>query len=255
MKKIFVFVQFFVVMAMFAKVNAQVVKGDFNQNGNVDIDDITLLISVYLAGEENTPQTNMENGHEYVDLGLSVKWATLNVGARFYDEYGDYFAWGETFPKSDYSWKTYKWCSNSSYHQLTKYNYNTNGGEVDYKNVLDPEDDAAHVNWGGTWRMPTHAELHELREKCNWEWLSQNGLFGYNVVSKVNGNSIFLPAAGCYYNHSIYEVGERGYYWSNTLCSDASEFAYRLNFESENVYDFYGGLRGEYGFCVRAVCP
>ena len=104
-----------------------------------------------------------ENGHEYVDLGLPsrIKWATCNVGATTPEEYGDYFAWGETEPKDNYDWSTYKWC-NESNATMTKYCTDSSYGTVDNKTVLELEDDAAYVNWGGNWRMPTKAELDEL---------------------------------------------------------------------------------------------
>ena len=130
--------------------------------------------------------------HEYVDLGLSVKWATCNMGASSPEEYGDYYAWGETETKSTYDWNTYKWCKGSE-NTLTKYCTDSDYGTVDNKTVLDPEDDVAHVKWGGNWRMPTDAEIEELRENCIWKWTTQNGKNGYKVTSKKNGNSIFLP--------------------------------------------------------------
>ena len=136
------------------------------------------------------------NGHEYVDLGLSVKWATCNVGAVSPEDYGDYFAWGETEPKDFYAWSTYKWC-NGSYDTLTKYCTDSKYGTVDNKTVLDLEDDAAHVNWGGDWRMPTKAEQDELYNNCTWEWTTQNGVNGYKVTSKINGNYNVIITNNC----------------------------------------------------------
>ncbi|MBQ5370375.1 MAG: T9SS C-terminal target domain-containing protein, partial [Bacteroidaceae bacterium] len=121
------------------------------------------------------------DGHEYVDLGLSVKWATCNVGADSPEDYGDYFAWGETSPKSTYDWSTYKWCK-GAYDNLTKYNTNSGFGTVDNKNQLDLSDDAARANWGGSWRMPTDEEFIELGEKCSWKRTTQNGVKGYKVT-------------------------------------------------------------------------
>ena len=118
---------------------------------------------------------------EYVDLGLSVKWATCNVGATKPEEYGDYFAWGEVEPKNNYSLSTYKYC-NGTNNSMTKYSAknDVNRGEFyDNKIVLGPEDDAATVNWGGEWRMPTKEEQDELRNKCTWEWTILNGVQGY----------------------------------------------------------------------------
>lgn len=201
--------------------------------------------------DPNTGATGSENGYEYVDLGLSVKWATCNVGATKPEEYGDYFAWGETQPKRNYDWSTYKWC-NGSYDTQTKYNTNSSYGTVDNKTQLELSDDAARANWGGSWRMPTGAELTELRENCTWTWTTQNGVNGYKVTSKKNGNSIFLPAAGCRYDSSLDYAGSRGYYWSSSLCTDYPLNAWSVYFNSDNVYgDSYSR---RYGFSVRPVC-
>ena len=194
---------------------------------------------------------NTENGYGYVDLGLSVKWATCNVGANSPEEYGDYFAWGETEPKSIYDWSTYKWC-NGSYDTQTKYNTSSSYGTVDNKTTLELSDDAARANWGGNWRMPTDVELTELRENCTWTWTTQNGVYGYKVTSKSNGNSIFLPVAGYRDGSSLYGVGSGGYYWSSSLYADYPSYAYVLNFYSYGVY--WNGLPRYYGFSVRPVC-
>lgn len=134
----------------------------------------------------------MEHTHEYVDLGLSVKWATCNVGATKPEEYGDYFAWGETTPKSTYDWETYKYC-NGSFDSLTKYNNSSIFGTEDYKKTLELADDAARANWGGSWRMPTKAEQDELREKCTWTWTTQNGVKGCKVTSKTTVSLFSSP--------------------------------------------------------------
>ncbi len=197
---------------------------------------------------------------EAVDLGLSVKWANFNVGASEPEEYGLYFAWGETEPKSDYSWSTYKY-SNGSYDTMTKYcndsSYGYNGF-TDRKILLDPEDDAAHVNWGGSWRMPTKAEQDELRntDNCSWTWTTLNGIKGYKVQSKKPGYTdrwIFLPAAGYRDDSYLYNVGYYGYYWSSSLYADYPYRAYYLYFDSSSV-DRYIGYRS-YGRSVRPVCP
>ena len=117
------------------------------------------------TGSDNA--TGTENGHDYVDLGLpsGTKWATCNVGATAPEEYGDYFAWGETEPKTTYNWDTYKWC-NGSEDTFTKYNTKSSYGTVDNKTQLELADDAARANWGGQWRMPTDAEWTELCKNC-----------------------------------------------------------------------------------------
>ena len=173
------------------------------------------------------------SGAQVVDLGLSVKWATCNVGANSPEEYGDYFAWGEVKPKSVYNWSTYKYC-NGSYNTLTKYNTESKYGRVDYKTTLDAQDDVATVNWGSNWRMPTKEEQDELRTECKWEWTKLNGVNGYKVIGP-NGNSIFLPAAGCMYNSDLYNVGSDGYYWSCSLDAGYPSGAYGVDFRSDYV--------------------
>lgn len=180
---------------------------------------------------------------EYVDLGLSVKWATFNIGATTPEEYGDYFAWGKTEPKDEYSWATYKWCNGTS-STITKYNAN------DGKTVLAPQDDAATVNWGGAWRMPTKAEQDELHTKCKWVWTTQNGVNGYKVVGP-NGNSIFLPAAGYVGGSSLGNVGSRGGYWSSSLYTSNPSLAYVVDFNSSGVYRSYYSRSG--GHSVRPI--
>ena len=177
---------------------------------------------------------------EAIDLGLSVKWATCNVGASAPEEYGGYYAWGETEEKSNYTWSTYKWC-NGSYNTMTKYCTSSSYGTVDNKTTLDPEDDVAHVKWGGSWRMPTKAEQDELRNNCTWTWTTQNGVNGYKVTGS-NGNSIFLPAAGYRYGTGVYYRGGNGYYWSSSLGSSNSGYAYGLYFSSGD-YGWYSSYR------------
>ena len=184
-----------------------------------------------------------------IDLGLSVKWACCNVGAESPEDYGGYYAWGETEEKSNYSWSTYKWC-NGSYDTMTKYCTNSSYGTVDNKTVLDPADDVAHVEWDGNWRMPTKDEIIELCNKCSWEWTSVNGVNGQKVTGP-NGNSIFLPAAGYRYGTELYYRGSYGRYWSGTLSECYSDGAYGLYFDS-GYRDWYDGSR-YYGRPVRPV--
>ena len=145
---------------------------------------------------------------EYVDLGLpsGVKWATFNVGATQPEEYGDYFAWGETEPKELYDWSTYS----------------------------EAEEDVATTNWGGEWRIPTQAEQDELRTECSWTWMTKNDVNGYKVVGP-NGNSIFLPAAGYCSGGSFYHTGHKGFYWSSSLYTGNTRYAYYLSFTSNDV--------------------
>ena len=190
---------------------------------------------------------NSINGHDYVDLGLpsGLKWATCNVGASKPEDYGGYYAWGETKEKENYYWNTYKWCNGRDDH-MTKYCTDGYYGNVDNRTVLDPEDDVAHVKWGGSWRMPTTDEQRELLNKCRWEWTRLNGVNGYKVTSKTNGNSIFLPAAGCRNGTEAYDRGRYGGYWSSSLYSyDGSSACYLyFGYDSRDWYTNgrYGGL-------------
>lgn len=218
------------------------------------------------------PAPGTENGHEYVDLGLSVKWATCNVGATKPEEYGDYFAWGETEPyyetgyaqlespiwksgkSAGYSWNSYKYCRGTEF-SFIKYCF-TRGygfnGFIDNKVVLDSDDDAACVNWGGEWRMPTRDEQDELRSNCTWTWTIQGGHSGYKVTSKSNGNSVFLPAAGIRQGSSLNSAGSYGRYWSSSL-EAGSIYAHSLVFSSGGVAR--SSYNRCYGQCVRPVHP
>jgi hypothetical protein len=163
--------------------------------------------------------------HEYVDLGLSVMWATRNVGATTEWYEGNYFACGETSGKSNYTWSTYKWCNGTS-SSLTKYNNNSSYGTVDNKRVLDPEDDAAIANWGGKWRMPTKEEFEELKTNCTWEWTTNNGKNGYLVTSNKPGytdRSIFLPAAG-YRQQGVFSSPTTGGWYAHTTFDTSSPY-------------------------------
>ena len=191
------------------------------------------------------------NGHEYVDLGLpsGLKWATCNVGATTPEEYGGYYAWGETEEKENYSWETYKWC-NGSENTMTKYCIDSYYGTVDKKTVLEPEDDVAHVKWGGNWRMPTRVEQRELLNSCTWKWTTLNGVNGYNVTGP-NGNSIFLPAAGYRDGTDVNFRGYYGNYWSSSLYNDYGNHACDLYVLD---YSYHWGISYRYyGQSVRPV--
>ncbi len=193
-------------------------------------------------------------GHEYVDLGLSVKWATCNVGASYPEEYGDYFAWGETTPQSDnrYNWDSYMWC-NGSNNTLTKYCTSSSYGDVDNKTVLEPADDAAHVNWGGSWRMPTMAEADELYNKCRWTYVPGR-LAGVNIEGP-NGNSIFLPLAGRCYEGEFIGIGDFGQYWTSTLETYASG-AYIYGYTSSDYSSpILYSIKRQTGHNIRPVHP
>ncbi len=191
-----------------------------------------------------SPATGTSNGYGYVDLGLSVKWATCNIGANSPEEYGDYFAWGETTTKSDYT------SSNCPTYGLSISQLQTQG-YIDSEGKLTPQYDAATANWGGTWRMPTYDELNELRTKCTWTWITQNGVSGYNVEGP-NGNSIFLPAAGFRNGSSLYYARSLGSYRSSTPIESSSYNAYYLYFDSCSQYVYGSDLRHG-GRSVRPV--
>ncbi|MCQ2340448.1 MAG: DUF1566 domain-containing protein [Paludibacteraceae bacterium] len=188
-----------------------------------------------------------------IDLGLSVKWANMNIGATTPEGYGAYFAWGETSPKTTYNWSTYKYMQSgkSSWEYITKYTvpddekkgiwYNGDTFIGDNKTTLEPKDDAAHVNWGGNWRMPTKAECKELETQCTCTWTdnyNNTGVKGRIFTSNANGNSIFLPASG--------------YYWSSSLNEGGSYCADCLYFDSDRVS--WGSTHRCYGLSVRPVC-
>ncbi len=231
-------------------------KGDVNDDMQVDVADISTIIGI-MAGKTDKPSDNAPAGAEAVDLGLpsGLKWANMNVGATSPEDYGDYFAWGETTPQSSnrYYWDSYKWCK-GNYDTLTKYCNNSDygyNGFTDGKTVLDMDDDAARANWGGEWRMPTRSEFEELLNNTTNEWTTQNGVNGCQFTSKTNGNSIFLPAAGTRGGGELYYVGSNGFYWSST--PDYEDDAYVLRFSSDGAYwsDDYLG-RG-FGQSVRPV--
>ncbi len=251
MKKIF----FILICAICAvTINAQRYMYVTKTDGSVLELAISSIDSIHFAIKNNTDNP-VENGHEYVDLGLAsgTLWATCNVGATNPEDYGDYFAWGETTTKSNYSWSTYKYC-NGSHDTQTKYCTSSTYGTVDNKTILDASDDAATANWGGTWRMPTYAEQTELHTECTWTWTTLNGVNGYRVTG-TNRNSIFLPAAGVRDYSILSNVGSYGLYWSSSLFEGDpgdSYSAYYLFFISN--YCTRGGLSRYSGLSVRPVC-
>ena len=208
------------------------------------------FVSCGESGKKSETVTQI-NGHEYVDLGLpsGIKWATCNVGATKPEEFGGYYAWGETTEKDDYIWETYKWC-NGDRNSLTKYCTDSYYGKIDNRTQLAPADDVARIKWGGTWRMPTIEEIKELLNECTWQWTSRRGVDGYRVIGP-NGKSIFLPAAGYRYGTGVSRRGSSGYYWSSSLSSDLSSCACDLGFDSDYLYSYYDHRCG--GHSVRPV--
>lgn len=190
-------------------------------------------VSPPVSSASTVPTTGTINGHAYVDLGLSVKWADRNVGAGSASDYGDYFAWGETSPKSSYDKEnSVTW----------KKSFSDISGNSQY--------DAARANWGGSWRLPTEKESRELKNKCTWTWTSQGGHSGYKVTGP-NGKSIFLPAAGCRDGASLSGAGEYCDYWSSTPYGSYTQGAYGLYFGS--IYLVVHWSSRYYGQSVRPV--
>ncbi|MBO4551368.1 MAG: hypothetical protein J5733_11615, partial [Bacteroidaceae bacterium] len=196
---------------------------------------------------------------EYVNLGLpsGTLWATHNIGAACAEEYGDYFAWGETQPKESYSWDNYLLCNGSST-TLKRYNFSAERGRVDGKMMLRGEDDAATVNWGSEWQMPSMEQIEELynSDYVDTEWTDQNGVKGLKITSKINGNSLFLPAAGDTYNGEYNGVGSFLFLWSRTLDTyvtvNCNSTAFDLNYSPSNGVFSGSGARCT-GQSVRPV--
>ena len=216
----------------------------------------------YYYGDDKSFTTEENGGggggssddHDYVDLGLpsGTLWATCNVGATTPEGYGDYFAWGETQPKTTYNWSTYKYC-NGDYDRLTKYCDNDDYGYfdfMDYLTTLEPGDDAATVNWGSGWCMPTFIQWLELYQNTACTWTTQNGVNG-RLFTASNGRSLFLPAAGFRRGGDLDGVGSDGNYWSSSLCPHNPPGAWYFGFSSDD-YGVTNGNRSN-GRSVRAV--
>lgn len=222
-----------------------------------------------------------ENGYNYVDLGLptGTLWATCNVGAQSPSEYGDYFAWGEVEPKENYSWSNYKYGSDD-YNKLIKYcskSYYGKDGFTDNKTTLELSDDAAYMNWGGKWRMPTKAQQDELRNECYWVWTncynnsnvagcivykakesSDKGIYVYEDGTPSSSYSlddahIFLPAAGHRESIYLFDAGIVGSCWSSSLNTDSPYLSCCIAFYPD--YWISASNNREKSQSVRAVCP
>ncbi len=196
---------------------------------------------------------------EAVDLGLSVKWGSWNVGASSPEEYGAYFAWGETDVKWDYNWNTYKWTYDNNAAVFTKYVKDIGYGTIDNLTVLDLEDDAARANWGASWRMPTQREMKELIDNCNSVLTTVNGVYGLLFTSKIEGysdRSVFFPSTGFRSDSVLDDSLDETYYWTSTLClhySFSSQACY-LRFTSGGPSVIEIGCSRYLGLPVRPVC-
>ena len=218
--------------------------GSFVKKYQLDYDDGFELGKLYTI--TSVEKLDLVSEAEFVDLGLEsgLKWAKWNLGAANETECGDYYAWGEIAPKTDYSWDTYFDTTDGG---ITFERY-----ALDKKTELDPEDDAAYAALGGKFHMPTNADWNELRADCTWEWKTTDDGYANNgyLVSGPNGNTIFLPATGYRGDTEISSVGTYGYYWSSSLYDYFDDSAWRLEWRS--IVDNTGGGR-YFGQSVRPV--
>lgn len=277
MKKIAQAIAAFILLIVFAAgcTNPKVPKN--NENHVAESNHVTVTDSAGVSQDNNEQNAVREevvvsegvafSGHAYVDLGLpsGTLWATCNVGANTFDESGDLFAWGETTPKATYSWSNYKLCKGSEgegWNAQTKYCNNAffgYKGFTDKLTVLQSVDDAATVNWGDDWCMPTVDQWRELMENTESVWMSQNGVDG-RLFTAQNGTNLFLPAAGFRWDDVLHYTGDGGgFYWSSSLSTDKSgatddpNVAWNLRFYSGDNLDVLTDYRGS-GQSVRPVC-
>ena len=235
---------------------------------------IILMLSICRqTNGQHIPQSALEkatNGHEYVDLGLSVNWATMNVGAKSPTDNGKYYAWGETKSKNEYTIFNYKFFRQTENEKIggtyisgkykrgyTKYLSHAQSdkegydGFYDNKRKLDYTDDAARINWGGGWRIPTLGEMNELCTRCEWIWTNINGKFVYKVIGP-NGNYILLPAAGTRFIMKNCYIGEIGFYWTaNIYMGQKANGAYILHFSKKS----HGITENETRYDGRTIRP
>ena len=212
---------------------------------------VVLCVGVCSCEKENAGDGSME----WVDLGLpsGLLWAKWNLGATKPEEYGNYYAWGETTPKKTYTWDTYLHCIDGNSGEFTKYCYLPSYGYNEYTDsltVLQPIDDAATVVLGDGARIPTNEEWNELDSVCSKQWTSKHGVKGYKYKGP-NGNTLFLPAGGYRWEDTLCDDGSRGLYWSSSLWMDYPERAWGYRFNWLVAYRHYA-YRCE-GFSVRAV--
>ncbi|MBO7610283.1 MAG: dockerin type I repeat-containing protein [Muribaculaceae bacterium] len=236
---------------------------DVDGSGIVDVEDLNVVINIILGMDDGGSHDQCD----WVDLGLpsGTLWANRNIGASSPEDYGDYFAWGETSPKAVYNWDTYKWYeeyydAEGDFHWgLTKYCTQVVGGLddfVDNKTELDLDDDAAAVNWGGGARMPSIDQIQELVDNCTWQWTQRNDVNG-KLVTGPNGSTIFLPAAGGRWDdsrsNSLFDRYFDGSYWSRALYVVVHGDVGNLHFNYLDHAYLDSGYPRCYGFPVRAV--
>jgi uncharacterized protein (TIGR02145 family) len=250
MKKIILF--FVVVLCIAHLVNAQLKLYVYENDGEVSAFVASEVDSIsFTAPSDYLIEPNDIDSFEYVDMGLSVRWGTCNVGAATPEEYGYYFAWGEVETKEYYQLNNYRWAASVS-GMILKYCTNSFLGNVDNKTQLEPEDDAAHVICEDMWRIPTEYEFNELINNCSITWTSSNGVYGLEFVSNKNGNSIFIPAAGYYYDVEK-DASYFGYYWTSSLDINDSTKARQFAF-NEDGHNLSSSTR-YFGQTIRPVLP
>ena len=251
MKKIFILICGVVIATQCSLVSAQTTQMKMWKDGKAtntytDVDSVTFETSA--EKQDLGGGVYLINRHKFVDLGLpsGLLWAETNVGAETAADDGNYYAWGETTPKTEYNERTYFDSDYATY-------------SPDGKTTLEKQHDAAYVNWGSSCRMPTNDEFGELLDSnnCTWEWASRttaddSSINGYKITSTKNGNSIFLPASGYRDYGSLSNHGSYGYYWSGTFNSYYSDSAYYLYFRSGGQDQDGSGYRC-YGYTVRPV--
>ena len=216
--------------------------GDVNGDGEVGIGDIVSVTNIMAGIGESDDVAYLTcpdaNHPHLIDMGLpsGTQWACCNVGASAPEGYGNYYAWGETSPKSVYKWDTYQY---GYYNYDGDYSHLVNIGS----DIAGTSYDAATANWGSPWRMPSLSQIQELLNNCTSTWTTQNGVNGRKFVGP-NGGTIFLPAAGSRWDGELYDAGSYGDFWSSTLDESNPDHAYLLDFDS-GYADWSGN--GRYG--------
>lgn len=214
----------------------------------------TLLIATRALAQDPQAVNSTIPSPQAIDLGLSVKWAGWNVGASCPEEFGNYYSWGEVEQKEEYSIANYKWCKPYTFKALKKYSTVSGNGVLDNKSVLEADDDVATAEYGAPWRMPTKDEFQELTDNCECLWTERNGVNGMLFTSKINGNSVFFPAAGFKRDDRLNKEGYVGHYWSSSLSENQMDNACSLDFHKGRYFVSRTIMRLN-GMTVRAVTP
>ncbi len=227
------------------------IDGEYVYSSNTKSSDVTLCTGIAYHMYATWDGTELKFGKdeeipaEAIDLDLpsGTLWASYNVGAKYPEDPGCFYAWGETEQKSSYSWDTYMYCDGS---EATVHDIGNSIGLTNY--------DVAHVRWGGDWRMPSRGNFEELKRECSSEWMEVNGQWGMKFTG-TNGNSIFMPAAGyCYANSKVLESTE-GYYWSDTVNEDDASSSWFLRFDKDGPSNYMHYMWHCYKYIGQSVRP